>query len=166
MQRKELAYFCFAVALFSWTPCNAQIPTATLAIEIPKRVFARQTPIRLDVIVKNTSTVDLDVWKANPHVNGQAEAYITITVRDSDGRSMPRIDGVTFVKNGKQYGIGKRWLTRKAMIVRPNLSSKFDLSKPGTYTVSGEADIPVPDSGPEIKWIQAFSNKISFAVKQ
>jgi hypothetical protein len=45
------------------------------------------------------------------------------------------------------------------------LSSLFDLSKPGIYVVSAEANIPKPHSGPEIKWIVAESNNFAFATK-
>ena len=168
------AFLRSSIVLFSLVSCVAQEPTATLEIQLPESGFPVGTLIRLNVIVKNLSTEDLRVWKASPQVNGQAEAYISVEVRDSEGKSLPRTDGLTIVKNGKKYVIGKRWLTRKGVVLEPNqelhdfllLSSLFDLSKPGTYTVSARADIPAPYSGPEIKWITAMSNKISFSLKR
>ena len=72
--------------------------------------------------------------------------------------------------------IPKSWFKRNGVVLRPNqelrdfllLSSLFDLSKPGTYTVSARADIDIaaPHSGSEIKWITARSNKNGFAVRR
>ena len=119
-------------------------------------------------MLTNVSTRDLHIDKASERDDGQAEAYISLEVRDSSGRLLPRTDGQTFVKNGKKYTIGKIWLSRWGVNLGPNqglqdflvLSNIFDLSKPGNYTVSAKAEIRAPDSGPEIKWIEAASNRI------
>jgi hypothetical protein len=148
-------------------------PAATPEIQMPEPEFKAGTVIRIDVIVKNLSAKDLRIWKTEPQVDGQAEAYLSIHVRDSEGKPLSRIDGLTIEKNGKDYTIEKRWLTRKGTILIPNhelhdfllLSSLFDLSKPAIYVVSAEADIPKPYSGPEIKWIVTESNNVTFAIK-
>ncbi len=167
------AFIGLVVVLFSFVPCVAQMPAATLEIQMPESSSATGAPIRLNVIVKNISTEDLRIWKTSPNADGLAEAYINVEVRDPEGKSPPRIDGVPIVKNGKKYMMAKSWLTRKGVTVKPNhelhdfllLSSLFDLRKPGTYTVSAKTDIPEPYSGPEAKWIEVASNKISFTVK-
>ena len=141
---------------------------------MPESEFPVGTAIRLDVIVRNSMTKDLHVWKVSRDADGQAEAYITVKVRDSAGKSLPRVDGQKIVKNGKEYVLPKIWLTRKGAYVNPDqelhdyivLSRLFDLGKPGIYTVSAKADFEAPDSGPEIKWIAAESKEISFAVKR
>lgn len=165
---------CSAVALFIWLPCSAQTPAATLEIQVPKSEFRAGSAIRLDVNIRNSSTEDLRIWKTSPTTDGLAEAYLSIKVRDTDGKYLPRVDGATIMKSGKKYVIEERWLTRKGVTVLPNqnlhdfliLSTLFDLSRPGTYSVSAEADIPKPNSGPEIKWIVAHSNEVTFTVKQ
>lgn len=93
---------------------------------------------------------------------------------DSSGRPLPRTDGQTFVKNGKKYTNRKRCLSRWDINLGPNQESQdflllcnlFDLSEPGECTVSAEAEIRAPDSGPEIKWVEAVSNKISLTVER
>jgi hypothetical protein len=87
---------------------------------MPEPEFKAGTVIRLDVIVKNLSAKDLRIWKTEPQVDGHAEAYLSIHVRDSEGRPLSRIDDVTIEKNGKDYTIEKRWLTRKGTILIPN----------------------------------------------
>src|SRR5579859_6850874 len=157
MQRPLAKFICSTMVLCTCLPCFAQKPAASLKVRMPESEFKTDTAIRLDAIVYNSSTEDLRVWKVSTQVDGMAEAYLDVKVCDAEGKSLPRIDGATIVKNGKNYGIGKRWLTRKGAIVRPNeelhdfllLSSLFDLRKPGTYVVAAEADIPRPILGPK-----------------
>lgn len=173
MQRPVTTFICCAIVLLVCLPSLAQRPAASLEIQMPKSEFKTGVAIRLDAIISNLSTDDLRIWKAEPKVDGMAEAYLSVRVRNVEGKSLPRIDGSAVVKNGKKYVIGKRWLTRKGVIVRPNeelhdflvLSKLFDLREPGTYIVSSEADTPRADSGPEIKWIVARSNELTFVVK-
>jgi hypothetical protein len=164
----------FAIVLLGMAPCFAQKPSVMLDIQVPESEFTVGTAIRLDVAVRNSMTEDLHVWKVSPDNVGLAEAYIDVEIRDSEGKSLPRADGQTVVMNGKKYVFPKSWMTRKGAYVKPNqelrdyilLSKVFDLSKPGTYTVSAKASFDSRDSGPEIKWIVAESNKVTFAVKQ
>lgn len=172
---REMRAFPYSVVvLFGLVSCFAQEPRATLEIQMPQSEFTVGTAVRLDVIVKNSMTEDLHVWKVSPDAYGMAEAYIGVEVRDADGKSLPRADGQTIVRNGKKYVSPKSWLTRKGVYIKPNqelhdflvLSNLFDLSMPGTYTVSAKADFEKPNSGAEIKLIVAESSKIHFAVKQ
>jgi hypothetical protein len=87
---------------------------------MPEPEFKAGIVIRLDVIVKNLSAKDLRIWKTEPQVDGHAEAYLSIHVRDSEGRPLSRIDDVTIEKSGKDYTIEKPWLTRKGTILIPN----------------------------------------------
>ena len=67
-------------------------------------------------------------------------------------------------------------MTRKGAYIKPNqelrdyivLAKVFDLSNPGTYTVSAKKRVLIHSilGSPEIKWIVAESNNITFAVKQ
>lgn len=182
MRPTVLAFLCYGLAPFSWVPCVAQEPPATLQIQMPESKLASGTPIRLDVIAKNIATDDLLVWKASPQDDGEAEAYIYVQVRDAAGKSLLRIDGTTIVVNGKKYVRPKSWFTRKGIIVAPEhelrdflvLSNLFDLSKPGNYSVSATLEIPgsaelmhsKPEPGPEPKFIEVESNKITFAVTE
>ena len=167
------AFLYFGIVLFSFAPCVAQTPAATLEIQMPESKFALGTPIRLDVTIKNISTERLHIWKVSPQDDGRAEAYMSVEVLDSEGKSLPRIDGVTFVHDGKKDMMPKSW-TRKGVTVKANqelhdfllLSNLFDLSKPGMYTVSVKTDIPKPNPGSQIKFVVVASNSINFAVKQ
>ena len=167
------ALYC-ALALFSSAICAAQQPAAELEIHLPAKTFKAGLPIKLEVIIRNVSTRDFVVPKVSPGTEGMADAYTDVEVIDSSGQKLLRIDGQTLVKSGKSYTISKRWLTRRGAIVEPNgtlrdflvLTSLFDLSKPGVYNISARAEIPAPDSGPQIKWIEAVSNRASFAVTQ
>jgi hypothetical protein len=162
-----------AIVLCSVVPCIAQQQTATMEIRMPESRIAAGSPIRLDVIVKNLSTQNLHVWKAEPHVDGQAEAYTSVEVRGSNGNRLQRIDGPAVVRNGKTYRLPRRWLTRKGVYVEAHqvlrdflvLSELFDLSMPGAYTVSPHGDFQAPDSGSEVKWVVAESSQIRFTVK-
>lgn len=174
MQPKKLAHLCCAILLFSWAGfCFGQQPTATLEIQMSRASYKVETPIRLDIVLANLSTETLHIDKASNR-DGQAEAYLSVEVRDSGGKPLRRTDGQTIIKNGRQYTIPKRWLTRKGVPLEPNqklrdfllLSGLFDLSTPGTYTVTTRAEIRSPYSGPEIKWIEAISNKTTFTVTQ
>jgi hypothetical protein len=120
MQRDVTTFLCSSIVLFIPLACFAQKPAATLEIQMQRSEFKAGTAIRLDVALTNASTEDLRVSKAFPQVNGQAEAYLSVKVVDAESKSLPRMDGVTIVKNGKEYTIGKRWLTRKGVIVRPS----------------------------------------------
>jgi hypothetical protein len=54
---------------------------------MPEPEFKAGTVIRLDVIAKNLSAKDLRIWKTElPQVDGRAQAYLSIHVRDSEGR--------------------------------------------------------------------------------
>jgi hypothetical protein len=107
---RTLPYFA-VVCAFSLVPCFAQKPSATLEIQTPESRFIAGTIIRLDVVVKNSMTKVLHVWKASPEGDGQAEACIAVEVSDSEGRSLPRTDRTTIVRNGKKYTFPKSWLT-------------------------------------------------------
>ena len=173
MRFTAMTFLFNAIVLLSSLPCVAQKPAATLQIQLHEKEFKSGAAIRLDVIVTNLSGEDLRIWKVSAQVDGQAEAYLSVNVCDSEGKPLSRIDGVTIERNGKKYRIGKAWITRKGVMLSTNhelrdflsLSALFNLSKPGTYTASAAADIPEPYSGPEIKWIVAKSNKVSFEVK-
>jgi hypothetical protein len=162
-----------AIVLFSLIPCLAQQRAATLEIQMPESRFTARNTIRLDVIVKNFSTEDLHVWKADPIANGEAEAYTFAEVRNAKGEVLPRTDGLIVEIDGKKSMHPKSWLTRKGATIRRHeelhdfllLSNLFDLSKPGTYTVSASADVE-DRSGPEIKRTSVVSNKISFSVER
>ncbi|HEX5235288.1 MAG TPA: hypothetical protein VFW25_08165 [Silvibacterium sp.] len=165
--------FCSAILLAGSVVCFAGEPDVKLDIRMPNSTYQLGKPIRLDIILKNLSSERLHIDKASER-NGRAEAYISAEVRDSSGRPLPRTDGLTFVKNGKKYTIGKPWLSRWGIDLEPNqesqdflvLSNLFDLGRPGNYIVSAKAEIRAPDSGPEIKWIEAASNTIEFTVKR
>jgi hypothetical protein len=168
------ALLCHAIVLFSLIPCIAQQPAATLEIQMPESRFTAGNPIMLDVIVKNLSTENLDVWKADPIVDGEAEAYTFVEVRDAEGKVLPRIDGTTItLRDGRRYMRPKSWLTRKGATIKRHeelhdflvLSNLFDLSKPGTYTASVSTDVE-DRSGTEVKRARAVSNKVSFSVEQ
>ena len=170
MQQNVIIALCSVIALFSWVPSLEQNPGVTL--EIGMLGDSSGGDIRLDVFVRNSTAEKLHVWKASPQVDGQAEAYLAVDVRDSEGKPVPRTDG-TFVINGKKHYL-KFWLLRKGVYVEPHdelhdylvLSKLFDLSKPGRYTVSTKAAFELPGSEPEIKWFSAESNTINFVVKQ
>jgi len=173
MLRHAEFILCCAVVPFICLSSASQKPSATLQIKLPLSEFEAGTPIRLDVIVRNSTSEDFHVWKASPEVDGQAEAYVLPKVLDAHGKSLSRIDGITVVRNGKKYSIGRQWLKRRGAILKPAeelhdfliLSNLFDLTKPGTYVVSAVGEITRPDPGPEIKWIAAQSNEITFIVK-
>ena len=141
---------------------------------MPQSGFAVGAVIRLDVIVKNSMTEDLLVWKVSPDADGLAEAYIGVVVRDADGKSLPRKDRHTVVHDGETYTFPKSWFTRKGAFIKPNhelhdfllLSRLFDLNKPGTYSVSAVLETPVPNTGPNPELIKAESNKLTFNVYQ
>lgn len=168
------AFHISAIALFSLAHCLGQKPPVTLKIELAGSSFTKGTPIKLDVVVKNISKEELNVWKASPQVDGEAEAYVYVEVRDPAGKALSRIDGVTIVKNGKSYMRPKAWITRKGISVAPGkalhdfllLSNLFDLSEPGSYIVSATMEDVWPDSGPEMKLWDADSNQIRFKIKQ
>ena len=44
---------------------------------------------------------------------------MSVEVLDSEGKSLPRIDGVTFIHDGKKTMMPKSW-TRKGVTVKPN----------------------------------------------
>ena len=172
--RPATRLFSSAILLAGAVVCSAQEPAAKLEIRTPKSSYLIGMPIRLDITLKNISGETLHIDKVSEHDDGQAEAYISIEVRNSSGRPLPRTDGLTFIKNGKKYTIGKRWLRRSGVDLGPNqelrdfliLSKLFDLRQPGDYTISAKAEIRAPDSGPEIKWIEAASNTIEFTVQR
>jgi hypothetical protein len=174
MRQSLRALHISAIALLSVTYCFGQKPPAMLKIQLPASNFAEGTPIKLDVMVKNKSKEELNVWKASPQVDGEAEAYVDVEVRDSAGKALSRIDGVTIVRNGKKYTFPKRWFTRKGASVAPGrvsrdfviLNNLFDLSKPGSYIVSAKLEDAWPDSGPEMKLWEADSNQIRFKIRQ
>jgi hypothetical protein len=172
--RPATRLFSSAILLAGAVICSAQEPAAKLEVRTPKSSYQIGTPIRLDITLKNISAEILHIDKVSEHDDGQAEAYISVEVRNSSGRALPRTDGLTFIKNGKKYTIGKRWLTRMGVDLEPNqhlrdylvLSKLFNLSRPGNYTVSAKAEIRAPGSGPEINWIEARSNTIEFTVQR
>jgi len=69
---------------------------------MPKSSFAEGSAIRVDVIVKSILKQELHVRKATPQDDGEARAYLSVEVRDSEGNSLTRIDGKTTVRNGKK----------------------------------------------------------------
>jgi hypothetical protein len=162
------------IALFSLAHCLGQKPPATLKIQLQASSFTEGTPIKLDVVVKNISKKELNVWKASPQVDGEAEAYVYVEVRDTAGKALSRIDGVMIVRNGKSYMRPKAWITRKGISVAPGkalhdfllLSNLFDLSKAGSYVVSAKMEDAWPNSGPEMKLWEADSNQIRFKIRQ
>lgn len=174
MCRSVRVFHISAIALFCLAHCLGQKPPVTLKIQLPASSFTEGTSIKLDVMVKNISKEELNVWKASPKVEGEAEAYVYVELRDSAGKALSRIDGVTIIRNGKKYTFPKRWMTRKGISVAPGgtlrdflfLGNLFDLSKPGSYIVSAKLEDAWPDSGPEMKLWDADSNQIRFKIKQ
>jgi hypothetical protein len=174
MRQAMRVFHISAIALFCLAHCLGQKPPVTLKIQLAGSSFTKGTPIKLDVVVKNISKKEVNVWKASPQVDGEAEAYVHVEVRDSAGKALFRIDGVTIVRNGKKYTFPKPWNTRKGVSVAPRrtlrdfllLSNLFDLSKPGLYIVSAKLEDAWPDSGPEMKLWDADSNQIRFKIKQ
>jgi hypothetical protein len=174
MRQSLRTFHISVIALLSVTHCFGQKLPARLKIQLPASSFIEGTPIKLDVTVKNISKKELNVWKASPQVDGEAEAYAYVEVRDSAGNALSRIDGVTIVKNGKSYMRRKAWITRKGISVAPGkalqdfllLSNLFDLTKPGSYIVSAKLEDAWPDSGPEMKLWEADSNQIRFKIKE
>jgi hypothetical protein len=174
MHQSLRAFHTSAIVLLSLAPCLGQKPPATLKIQLPASSFTEGTSIKLDVMVKNISKDELNVWKASPQVDGEAEAYVDVEVRDSAGKALSRIDGVTIVRNGKKYTFPKSWFTRKGASIAPGrvsrdfvlLNNLFDLSKPGSYVVSAKMEDAWPNSGPEMKLWEADSNQIRFKIRQ
>jgi len=162
---------CTALAFNVADALAQQTPPVTLSIQADTTAVKVGERIKLRVSITNSSGQALVVDKASSS-DGQAEAYTTVEVRDFSGKPLSRIDGQTFVKNGKSYVIPRAWTTRKGVTVGPGedlidflqLSNLFDLSTPGVYTVAANVEIRVPGTGTEIKWIGAKSNTIQIAV--
>lgn len=157
--------YCCLLSCSRYFPVHQQ-PEPTLELRLPRSTFA----VRLDVILRNLSAEDVLV----PKIDGHAEDYLHIKVRDSDGKQLLRIDRRTFVKNGKSYSFPKRgWGSRKLETIKPNgpshdylvLSDLFELSKPGAYTISAKAGLQRPYPGPEIKWVETVADEIGFAIR-
>ena len=148
-----------------------QNQSAKLTIQTPTLAVTVGAPAKLLITIENTSGKPFEIDKASSQ-DGQAEAYTNVEVRDTFGNLLPRIDGQTFVKNGKLHTFPKRWMTRKAVAVAPGdnlrdflvLSNLFDFETPGNYTVTAKLEIRAPGSGPDIKWIEAVSNTIRIEV--
>ena len=168
-----LTLYSCVITLLSLRCAAQQTAAATLELRLAQPASEAGAQVRLEIVLKNMSSEELSIPK-EPGNEGHAEDYLSIQVRDSEGLALERIDRQTFVKNGKAYSFPKRgWGSHKSSSIEPGdeshdflvLSDLFNLSKPGSYTVSAKAELRRPYSGPEIKWAQTPAVKINFAVK-
>jgi hypothetical protein len=155
------------------TVCFAQGKSPiSVSITTPAPVAKIGEAIKVDVTVKNTSDRSVKLYKAlGP--DGQAEAANQIDVLDGDGKKLPRIDGLAVEVRGQIY---HRQMPMSRTMIRLDpgqsnedfliLSSLFDLSKPGKYTVTVGHGLRVDVPGADPYLLNVPSNTITITVTE
>jgi hypothetical protein len=146
----------------------------SVSIQCPQSEVKSGAEVKLFITVTNTSDQDVHVFKA-PGADGHAEDENKIEVRDETGNLLPRADVEIAEIGGRQHKIPKRIkISRAGVLLKPGenltdfsiLSDLFDLSKPGTYTVTAQNERRSEDESPDLNFIYAKSNTITITVTE
>ena len=174
MIRGDSFVFCglLAVSCAMYSAAEDKAPV-TVSIQCPQSEVRSGSEVKLLITVTNASEQNITLYKL-PGDDGQAEAANKIEVRDSSGNLLPRIDGQKVMIGGTQRMMPKRWISRKGVILKSGesledftiLSSIFDLSKPGKYTITVQNERRSDGPEHELKLIYVKSNIITITVTE
>ncbi len=135
--------------------------------------FKKGAEIKLSITLTNVSDRPIDIYTASGANGGEAEYDVAIYLREASGNLLPRIDGRTVVRSdGKTIKMRAAPPSRRGVNLGPGgqfqdftfLNRLFDLSAPGTYTVSVVQDVQLDHASPTPALATATSNTVQFTV--
>ena len=169
---KQLFLTAAMVALPVGLPGQPTTPIV-LSISAPTTTGAGEA-VRLEVTVTNASGQTVEIYTASGRPDGgESEDYNGISIRDADRKPLPRIDGHQFARSdGTVVQMHRPPLSLRPVALAPGeqfhdystLSRMFDLTKPGTYTVTVKQDVRLDHAMPEPGRVTATSNTITVTV--
>lgn len=162
-------------AAMTLPPCvsGQQNAPVTLSISAPSTVLKVGEQVRLEVIAKNSSGQMVKIYTASGKPNGgEAEDYNGIDVRDAQGKMLPRIDGRPITRRDGTIMRTHGLFSLRPVALAPGeqfrdftvLNRLFDLTKPGTYTVTVKQEIRLDNAVPEPMRATSTSNTLTITI--
>jgi hypothetical protein len=144
---------------------------ASVSIKCQSAEIRHGAPVRLDIVVTNTSDRDLTVRTS---VAGHAEDGSKIEVHDSAGQVLPRIDYQQIIVDGKSRRVPARMIVAsQATSLQSHQSEEnyaqldklFSFARPGRYEIVVTQYIrPTGEADPR-QWIGVKSNTIDITIE-